>query len=226
MPMKLRITNPFFPMHITARSNNREQFPVPLSLVWELLADYLQILKHEFGIEVLSFVLMPNHFHLICKDPKTNISKGMQFFMRESSKELGRLSGRINKVWGGPFFSSVIANPLYFFHAYKYVYRNPVRANLCDRVELYPYSSLAVLLGNSRTVLPMCDDTILFEEGLQSTLDWLNTDFSEVENKSLRNSLRRSTFKLRKDPATNKELALEDWSSLPIWKSKSVPFTG
>jgi len=57
-----------------------------------------------------------------------NLSPAMQFFMREVSKQIGRHSGRINRLWGSPFFSSVISSPHYFLHAYKYTYRNPVAA--------------------------------------------------------------------------------------------------
>jgi putative transposase len=93
---------------------------------WELFSDYLYFINKNFGIRIHSFVLMPNHFHMIARDPELNLSSAMNYFMRETSKLMASESRTINRVWGAPFHSSLIDSPLYYLHAYKYVYRNPV----------------------------------------------------------------------------------------------------
>lgn len=150
-----RQLNPHFPLSITGRCNNRETFPVEIETVWNVMSDHLYLANRFYGIEVVSFVLMSNHFHLTCLDFELNISKAMHLVMRGSSREISRLSGRINHLWGGSFFSSIIESPVHFLHAYKYNYRNPVVAGLCSRVEEYRWSSLQVLLGQKHGILPL-----------------------------------------------------------------------
>lgn len=220
MPKANRIIDTEFPIHVSVRSNNRDYFPLPMPMMWEVLTDYLHILNKGFEIEILSFVLMSNHLHMICRDPLGILSDGMEYFLRETSKEIGRLSGRINRIWGAPFFNSVIRNPLYYLQAYKYIYRNPVRAGLCEKVESYPYSSLAMLLGVRHGILPLaCDDTLFCGEPGE-ILEWLNTDFSAIENESISAALRKKEFKLRKDPSSRNPLLLESWSSVPSLTKK------
>lgn len=214
MPRRPRSLDPIFPLHVTGRVNDRQPFPTRLDVTWEILVDYLFLLNHGYEIDVMSFVLMPNHFHLLCLDPKLNLSKGMAHFMRETSREINLISGHEDQVWGGPYFNSVIKSPLYYLHAYKYIYRNPVRAGICAKVEEYPFSSLSILLGNRWSALPLTYDSTFFEGGVTSCLDWLNTDYSKVENDSIRAALNKSTFKFRKDPCSRQPLKIEDPSSI------------
>jgi putative transposase len=51
--------------HITARSNNREFFYLPILNVWDIMSSKLAQLQCEHGIKIAAFVLMNNHFHLL-----------------------------------------------------------------------------------------------------------------------------------------------------------------
>lgn len=190
-----------FPLHITGRCNNREHFPVSQSVAWEIFSDYLHMLHHHYGVKIHSFVLMSNHFHLIVSDPKLNLSKGMAILMRESSKEMGRISGRINRIWGGPFHSCIIGDPAYFLCAYKYNYRNPVAARLCENVEDYPWSTLQILLGKKHGIIPLVEDATLLESP-QASLDWLNNAYLENEVSAIQLAFKKKSFDLPRDPKT------------------------
>lgn len=156
---------------------------------------YLIVLLHE--VQIHSFVLMPNHFHLIVLAPKNNLAEAMNYFMRETSKEISRRSGRINQVYGGRNYKSVISSHHYFLNAYKYVYRNPVRAGLVDRVEAYPYSTLNGLTGFSQLLIPLNEDTVLFNENFSfETLEWLNQCPNADREDEVRRALKKTSFKL------------------------------
>jgi putative transposase len=133
MPYKKHIEDPSLPFHITARSINKEWF-VDIDEVWLIFENYLYYLKVAYDVEIFSFVLMSNHFHLLARFPKANASLAMQYFMRETSKRISKPAERINQVYGGRFFRSAINTHHYYNHVYKYVYRNPVDAKLCQRV--------------------------------------------------------------------------------------------
>ena len=212
MARKNRELSHEFPIHITGRSNNRDHFPIPLEQVWDVLSDYLHIVRYGFGVQLVSFVLMPNHFHLIVRDPELHLPQAMEFFMRETSKEIGRLSGRINKIWGCPYHSSVIKSAIYFLHAYKYVYRNPIKAKLVSSVFEYPFSSLQVLLGHQQSIIPLEHDDTLFSD-LDSTLRWLDEAFDSEDEVSIQRGLRKCVFQLRQNPHSRGSSSLEDWES-------------
>ena len=160
---------------------------------------HLYFLHIGFNIKVHAFVLMSNHFHMIARSPDANLSAAMKYFMQETSREITYASDRINMTYGGRFHRSLLSSPLYYLHAYKYLYRNPVMAGLCSRVEDYKYSSMQALLGERWLDVPISEDHNW--ESLHSraeTLLWLNKA-PLLENAELvRRALRKSTFRIPK----------------------------
>ena len=210
-----RSVEPDFPIHITGRCNNREPFPVSIDLAWDIFSNWLHVLRFQFDIRIHVFVLMPNHYHLICRDPSLNLSRGMACFMRETSREMAFGSNRINRIWGRRFHHTNIKSPLQYFHASKYVYRNPVAAGLCSEVEDYPWSSLQIILGLSRGIIPLETDENLIH-ATEKTLRWLNHSYEKQDVESLGAAFRRPEFKLRPHPHFRKPSLLEDWRSVPF----------
>ncbi len=203
MPRKKFLASNDLPYHVTARCLNKEWFALPLELLWELFSDYLFFTHHAFQVRIHSFVLMPNHIHMIVRTPEMNLDKAMNYFMRETSRAIGRQSGRINQVYGGPYYWSLMRSPNYFLHAYKYVYRNPIEANISTKAELYKFSTLPALLGQARTIIPMVHDETLFD-GLTDQLNWLNTSYPSPEVRAdIKNALRRKEFQFAKDKRGN-----------------------
>jgi hypothetical protein len=136
--------------------------------------------------------------------------------MHETSREMGQRSGITNQKWGGRFHSSVITSPLYFLHAYKYVYRNPVTAHLCERVEHYRFSTLRGLLGADWSLIPLTYDDTLWDGGVERTLTWLNQEYSAQSHDSIKAALRKAEFSVRLDPSCRAPGALNDWNSVPF----------
>jgi putative transposase len=203
MPQKRKPTNPTSPYHLTGRCINRDWFDRPMSEVWQLMCENLWYIKNIFNINLYAFVLMQNHFHLLARSPDDNFSEGMHFFMGETARSLRFSSQRINRVWGGPHFRTEINSFDNFQSAYKYVYRNPVKAGLCDRVEEYPYSSLQNLIQCNLSDLPLEYDEQFYDSNKQ-TMEWLNTPVDEVDWNLVKNALRRPQFKVAKDTSSNK----------------------
>jgi putative transposase len=200
-----------FPLHINARAMNREAFKIPLCLVWEIMENYLSLVSKIYTLKLYSFVLMPNHFHLILRPTEDNLGLAMNYFMRETSKQIGLLSGRINHVYGGRCHKTMITNETHFSIAYKYVYRNPVKAGLCKNVEDYPYSTLSFLTGKTRCVVPLELDTRLFRpEFSLKTIEWLNMKPASHHEEGVRLAIRRRVFEFPKDKNSKKLSELEN----------------
>lgn len=194
MPRKKFFPTDLYPYHVTARSHNKEWFDLPMIDVWDIFSRYLYFITLAYGVRIHSFVLMNNHFHMLLTTPNANLSEAMNYLMREVSKSIGRESGNINQVFGGPYHWSMIRNRLYYEHAYKYVYRNPVEARICKRVESYAFSTLPGLLGSAHLPFPAFDNmNLIADPGRQ--LSWLNAPYPDMEFlDDIRKALRHKEF--------------------------------
>jgi putative transposase len=202
MSRKKLLTSDRFPYHVTARTNNKELFPIPLNEVWEILESECLTLRLLYEVEFQAIVLMPNHIHMIFTTPQANLGKVMLVFMTSFAKSVNFRSGRIGHVFGGPYFWSMITSTRYYGHALKYVYRNPVRAGLCDKVEQYPYSSLQGVLGFKHFAIPIHYTRIGAELNIPEAdlhfewLDWLNRPFTKEAEGLIRLCLSRKEMKM------------------------------
>ena len=186
-----------FPFHITGRCPNRESFRIPINDVWAIMEDYLYLAHIKYNFRIHSFVLMPNHFHLIASSTDTKIGKPLGEFLCNSSKEFNYITNRINQNWGGRHYKCELSNFHYFMNTYKYVYQNPVRAKLVSKVEEWRYSTLNRICGFAPLTIPLEPDSLLFNPGFdESCLSWLNTPITDENYAAIKLALTKVKFKL------------------------------
>jgi putative transposase len=86
------------------------------------------------------FVIMPDHIHLLLT-PKTSLEKAAQFinggFSYRAKKELGSNM----EVWQKGFSDHRIRDREDYLRHTSYIQKNPVRKDLCQKAEEFPYSS-------------------------------------------------------------------------------------
>lgn len=197
MPRSKLILDPHSVYHISARSRNKDWYDLPIEKVWQITTENLYFISHAFTVEILSYVLMSNHYHLMARFPLNNQSEAMQRFQRDSTIQIQKESGRVNQVWGSRYFRSRLTSYSYTMNCYKYVYQNPLRAGLVSRVEDYPFSTLHSLIGRSHHLVPTTLETLLFENGVEATLNWLNAQADSDVISDINYGLRFAEFKMR-----------------------------
>ncbi|NBX77326.1 MAG: hypothetical protein EBQ92_12290 [Proteobacteria bacterium] len=235
MPRARLIRTTQHPYHIVCRSNNREWFYIPVSNFWEILIEVLAREPVSSRLRVHGLVLMSNHFHLLASSIDGNLDEPMRYLLREVCREVNREASRINHVFGGPYKWSLITNTSYYLHCLKYIYRNPVNAQICERVEDYPFSTLTAHTAPEKVPFSLCHwkwagDWLKWGD-FQSVLKWLNTPYPHGLNDYLKAALRHRKFEIPKNRNTRRvpsyfreELdAAFNWCSVPT-KSKAVPF--
>lgn len=103
--------------------------------------------KNYFGeIELLSYCLMPNHFHLLIKQ---NSDHGIDHFMRSLSTKYVRYFNtrrhRIGPLFEGPYKAVKIESDEQCLYVSKYIHRNPLSLSPYKesprRLREYRYSS-------------------------------------------------------------------------------------
>ena len=140
MPRLQRAVAPGYPHHVTQRGNRREP-------TFFCDADYRAYLHHlaeqtaRANVAVWSYVLMPNHVHLILMPAdKTGLARAIGETHRRYTWAINRREGWTGHLWQGRFFSSAL-DERHFLEAVRYVALNPVRAGLAPRAEDWPWSS-------------------------------------------------------------------------------------
>jgi REP element-mobilizing transposase RayT len=144
MPRKNLIRSEEFPYHVTSRCNNRDWFYIPLGETWKICNELLREGQKRFEVKIDAFVLMDNHYHMLIYTPKANLDKFMQFFNKNLGARIANKSGRINRVFGAPYKWNLILSQSYYMNVVRYIYQNPLRANICKKCQDYPFSDLRI----------------------------------------------------------------------------------
>lgn len=201
------------PYHVTARTNNKEWFELPLIIVWQLAKESLSEAEKVHRVELISFVLMANHYHMLLMTPESNLDLFMYEFNKRLSLKIRERTGRINRIFGGRYKWCLIQSNRYFFNCYRYVYQNPVRAGVVQFCEDYPFSTLKTLINDRRFSVPIHDKFGFKDEyGLR----WLNKKIEDDELLELRKKLSRSKLEILK---TKSRRPLEQ-DDVALWLQK------
>lgn len=200
MPRAHLIKTSELPYHVHARTNNKDWFKIPMADCWKIFEHELANVSRMYKAKIILFVLMSNHFHMIIQTPLENINEIMNYLLREVAKGINKRSLRINHVFGGPYKWSLIKDLKHFGNVYKYVYQNPIRSKLVERLEDYEYSTLYCLLHKIKTAFPLYDEEATAYCGIskkvEENLVWLNESFTEIENQTIKSGIRKSVFQL------------------------------
>jgi putative transposase len=127
--------------HVLNRGNNRcDIFRADKDYAFFLLA--LRDASIRYKVEVHSYALMTNHFHLVAT-PRvaTGLSDTMQAVGTKYVRYFNRRYARTGRLFGGPFKANVIDSERYWFTCMRYVELNPVRAGLVSEPAEYRWSS-------------------------------------------------------------------------------------
>ena len=196
MPRTKRILQSEYPYHITLRAIQRHDFNVNIENLWSFSSDLLLFCSYAFRLEIHSFVLMNNHYHMLVRTPQANLNKFMNYFNRELSREITYKSGQINQKFGARYHATIVSDNRYYHTVYKYIYRNPVEANICERVQDYKFSSLNFLTYREPYRFPIFDTYFERIEDHLNNLAWLNYGYEQEEKIKIRKALKKTYFEL------------------------------
>jgi putative transposase len=169
---------------------------------------------------------MSNHFHQLLSTPATPIDEVMRELLSACTRIIHVRTGRSGHLFGRRYYWSLIKDPLYYAHALKYVYRNPVKAGLSERVEEYPFSTFPGLVGSVR--LPVAIHAApagldsLVPDSYDALEKWLNRAHRAEEAAAIHLALRRKEFKLPVNRNTRKVFNLPATDAPPSPKGSDT----
>ena len=160
MPRRLRIEFEGAIYHVMARGNARQDIVYDDDDRRRLLADLERAVVRS-GWELLGFVFMSNHLHLLLRTPRPNLARGMQAFLSGYAQWWGRRRRRIGHLFQGRYKAEMIENETYYWTVSRYIHLNPVRAGLVERPELWKWSSYPGYFASERRQSWVAHETLL-----------------------------------------------------------------
>ena len=166
------------------------------------MISWLNCLPLFFSVSIHHVLLMSNHIHLLATPNEDNIGSAMSYLLTNLAKYLNHQNNSINHIFGNRYIPTIIRDKRHLINVIRYIYQNPVRGGVSNRVFDYPYSSLGQYLGINDVGLIVDSDQYtydLFQFGLKGREKWvehIDTILNDQDSSCIRKSLTRSFYKL------------------------------
>lgn len=139
------------------------------------------MLDDRYGVELVAYVLMGNHYHLIVRSREGRVSVAMQYLDGQFARHFNARHQRDGSLFKGRFDSNRIDSDAYLIQAGAYVHLNPVQAGLVDRAIDYPWSSLRFLVGGDRSPKWLASRWLLRDRSGDDYVRFVESQRAEVE---------------------------------------------
>lgn len=109
--------------------------------------------KNDKAVEVISFCLMPNHFHLLLQQISSGgISKFMKQVTDSYTRYINTKNDRVGPLYQGSFKTVYIGNNEQLIHLSRYIHLNPLVGFILQEKDFinYQWSSLKDYLGETQ----------------------------------------------------------------------------
>ena len=146
MPRALRVLVSGGIYHVTVRGNNRQPIFTDTVDYQRYLAEARRCFS-EYPSSILAYALMPNHVHLVLQDHRGLLSRSMQVLNARYTRSFNQRHQRVGHLYQGRFYARLVDQDSYLLEVTRYVHLNPVRAQLVDQPERYPWSSYRSYVG-------------------------------------------------------------------------------
>lgn len=106
-----------------------------------------------YGVGILNYVLMPNHFHIQAISGGTPVGIAMQVLLTRYALYFNRVYGRVGHLFQNRFKSFQVRDDAYLVQLPVYITRNPQRAGLVCRPQDWEWSGHNELVSGRQRFL-------------------------------------------------------------------------
>jgi REP element-mobilizing transposase RayT len=139
MSRNFRSYQPGMVFHVTSRTNGKEHW-FDETIRTEVVSILATCFRRS-DAQLLAYVVMTNHFHLILRQGGTPLGRIMQSINTRIALCVQRYLGRTGHIFERRYRERPCADPDYLRNAIVYTHLNPVRAGFCGDVAEYRWSS-------------------------------------------------------------------------------------
>jgi len=150
--------------------------------------ELLGTMAERFEVEVFAYALMENHYHLVVRTLRANLSRAAHWLGAAYVNWFNARHERSGHLFAGRFKAFLVEDEDYLRRLLLYVHRNPLRAGLVARLADYPWSSYRSL-AYGRGGIPWLqrDEVLALFGGEAAEFRRAVQDYSEEREKLLEN---------------------------------------
>ncbi len=148
MPRKPRIHFPGAIYHVITRGNNHDNIFAGKKEKHYYL-EKLKEFRRKFNFNILIYVIMDNHAHLVIQVKSTSLSKIMHHLQQSYAIYYNREYNQSGHVFENRYKAYLCENERYLLALLRYIHLNPVTAKMTRDPE-YPWSSHGYYSGKKK----------------------------------------------------------------------------
>lgn len=132
-PLRIQYENAYY--HATCRGNAGQAIYLN-DADRSAFLDLLERSSDIYRTEILAYVLMSNHFHLLVKTPLANLQEFMRHFNISYTSYFNRKHDRRGHLYQGRYQSFLVDADSYLQEVSRYIHLNPLRVKLRTQMSL------------------------------------------------------------------------------------------
>lgn len=161
-PLRIEYENAYY--HVMNRGRSRLQIFHGEEYYQSFLSTLGEV-HSRFGLHVLCYCLMGNHYHLLVKTPRGNLGRCMRHLNGVYTQRYNRLRKTDGPLFRGRYKAILVEEESYQLQLSRYIHRNPLEAQLVQKLESYPWSSYPVFLRATSRPAWLYPDDVLDQMG-------------------------------------------------------------
>lgn len=148
-PLRIEYEGAFY--HVMNRGRGR-QLIFPESDFYQAFLQGIDEAHRRFGLEVHAYCLMGNHYHLLVRTPRGNLSRAMRHVNGLYTQRYNRLKKTDGPLFRGRYKAILVDASSYLLQVSRYIHRNPVETTtpLVAAIKEYPWSSYPAYLSSKQ----------------------------------------------------------------------------
>lgn len=147
-PLRIEYENAYY--HVMNRGRGRQRIFHGDDYFISFLAT-LEQAHQRFGLQILSYCLMSNHYHLLVKTPEANLGRAMRHINGQYTQIYNRLRNTDGSLFRGRYKSVLVEKDSYQLQLSRYIHRNPIEARMVEQLDEYRWSSYPCYVGRRPT---------------------------------------------------------------------------
>ena len=160
---------------------------------YEYFEELMCLLMQSHSITLHNYCLMSNHYHLLIETSTNNLSKFMRQLNMNYAIYFNKRYKRVGHLWQGRFKSWYVTDNAYLYTLMLYIEQNPLKANIVQELEAYPYSSYNYFLATDTVPECLADSWVVqqYQNDTEAIRAFLNStiDTSQLEEMKKASSL-------------------------------------
>ena len=145
-PLRIQFENAWY--HVMNRGRRGEKiFQDKEDFI--IFIELLEELNEVFRINVASYCLMTNHYHLLVQTPDANLSRSIRHLNGVYTQKYNKRHNYAGPLYRGRYKSIVIDSDSYALELVRYIHRNPLEAGIVDDINKYQWSTHKAYLSSA-----------------------------------------------------------------------------